>query len=254
MLVSVISVIGLSAPSFYRDPPAWAIQVVAQDFVDLALVLPVLLMSVVLAARGSQRARLVWLGTLSYLIYTFVIYTFAVQHNPLFLGYVAVLACSLWALIGGMATTDWSSIRAQFAARTPVKIVSSSLIIQAVLFYLLWFSEEIPAALAGVKPQSLQDSGLLTNPVHVLDMALLLPAIALSGFWLWRKQAIGYGLAAPILVNMVFQGLGITAIMVFSLRAGLPGAPGIALIFLALSLGNLALLVWYLRGMRNRTP
>lgn len=251
ILVSIISVIGLSAPGLYRDPPAWAIQVVAQDFVDLVLVLPALVVSVILAARGSQRARLVWLGTLSYLIYTFVIYTFAVHHNPLFLVYVAALACSLWALIGGMATTDWREIRAQFAPGTPIKIVSMGLIIQATLFYLLWFGDELPAALGGNMPQSLQDTGLLTNPVHVLDMAVLLPAIVLSGVWLWRNQAIGYGLAASLLVNMVFQGLGIAAIMVFSIRAGLPGSLGIAGVFLALSAANLALLVWYLRGMKN---
>jgi hypothetical protein len=187
-------------------------------------------------------------------VYTFVIYTFAVHHNLLFLIYVAALACSLWALIGGMVTMNCRDTMNQFVGRTHVKVVSSVLIVQALIFYLLWLSDEILAALAGGMPQNLEDTGLLTNPVNVLDLAILLPAIMLSGIWLWRKQVIGYVLVAPILVNMVFQGLGIAAIMVFSQAAGLPGSLPVATIFLALSAANLALLVWYMRGMKPVAP
>jgi hypothetical protein len=251
ILVATTSAIGLCVPGFYRDPPGWAIQVIAQDFVDLAVVLPVLVSSSVLVVQGSQRAHLVWLGTLSYLIYTFVIYTFAVAHNALFLVYVAVFACSLWAFIAGLTRMQGRARGTVCTRRLPVKTVSSSLIIQATLFYLLWLSDEITAVVAGRLPQSLHDTGLLTNPVHVLDMAVLLPALVLSGIWLWRKQAIGYGVVAVLLVNLVFQGIGIAAIMGFSIYAGLPGSLWLAVVFLALSGGNLALLLWHLRGMKQ---
>ena len=51
-----------------------------------------------------MRAQLIWLGVLVYLIYTYVTYAFVVRFNPLFLVYVALLGCSLYALIGGLAT------------------------------------------------------------------------------------------------------------------------------------------------------
>src|SRR5271165_2492660 len=176
VLVILVSAVGLWVPNFYRGPLSWTVQGVAQDFTDLVVVLPVLVISGFLAARGSQRARLVWLGALSYLVYSFVLYAFGVYFNTLFLVYVATLGCCLWALIGGMASTDWGEIKQQFLSDTPVKIVSVLLLIQVVLFYLTWLKEDIPAFLSGTIPATVLESGLATNPVHVLDMAALLPA------------------------------------------------------------------------------
>ena len=250
LFVAIVSGVGLLVHDFYRDPPAWAVQGIAQDFTDLVVVLPVLIISAALAIRGSQRARLVWLGTLSYLVYAFAIYAFDIQYNALFLLYVAVLGCSLWALIGGMIMTDWGTIQSGVSASAPVKVVSLFLIVLAVLFSLVWLADEVPALLNGGIPASIKDMGVPTNPVHVLDFAILLPAMVLAGVWLWNKRMIGYGLAAIMLVHTIFQALGIAMVMVFSLRAGLPGSSGVSLGFGALALVTVALLSWYLHRWR----
>ena len=248
-LLLLVSGIGLWVPGFYRGPLAWTVQAVAQDFINLVIVLPVLIISGYLAFHGSQRGHLIWLGTLSYLVYSFVIYAFGVYYNSLFLVYVAVLGCCLWALIGGMATTDWRAIRMRFATNTPVKLISVLLLIQVVLFYLTWLKEDIPALLSATIPATVIESGLATNPVHVLDMAGLLPAIALSAIWLWRRQTVGYGLAAVVITNAIFQGVGITGVMIFLLRAGLPAGAELIMVFVVLALVDLALLVWHLSHM-----
>jgi len=245
----LISGIGLLVPDFYRGALAWTVQAVAQDFIDLVIVLPVLIVSGLLAYRGSQRGHLIWLGTLSYLVYNMVIYAFGVYFNALFLVYVAALGCCLWALIGGMATTDWRAIRMRFATNTPVKLISVLLLIQVVLFYLTWLKEDVPALLSGTIPATVIESGLTTNPVHVLDMAALLPAIALSAIWLLRRQTLGYGLAAIVLTNVIFQCMGIAGIMIFSIRAGLPAGGELVIVFAVLTIIDLALLVWHLSHM-----
>ncbi len=252
LLLVIVSATGLLIAEFYGGSEDWRIQTVAQDFVDLAVVLPVLVASAIYALRGSQRAWLIWLGALSYVVYTFVIYAFAVPYNRLFLVYVAVLGGALWALIGGLAATDWGAIKARFAPTTPVKIIGLFLLIPAVLFYLLWLMEELPAALSGQVPQSLKDLGLLTNPVHVLDLTMMLPAMLLAGIWLWRKQAPGYGLAALLLVNGMIQHLAIGTIMIFTLRSGGAGSAALAAAFFGFAALTLTALVWYLRGMQDR--
>jgi hypothetical protein len=253
LLMAFVSATGLLVADFYAGSANWNSQTRAQDFIDLIVVLPALAVSAIMALRGSRRAWLIWLGTLSYVVYTFVIYAFAVEYNRLFLAYVAVLGCALWGLIGGMATTDWRAIRAQFAATAPVKPISLLLLIPAGLFYLLWLLEEVPAALAGSVPQSLQDVGLLTNPVHVLDLTMMLPAMLVAGVWLWRKQTLGYGLAALLLANGILQHLAIGTIMVFALRSGGAGSAGLAAAFFGFAALTLAALVWYLRGMERPT-
>lgn len=53
------------------------------------------------------------------------------------------------------------------------------------------------------------DTGLATNPVHVLDLAIFLPAMALAGVLLARRHASGFGLAPVVLGAVVPIGLGI---------------------------------------------
>jgi hypothetical protein len=48
-------------------------------------------------------------------------------------------------------------------------------------------------------PKALRDTGRITNPVHVLDLSLFLPALAIAGVLLWRRRALGYCLA-PVLL------------------------------------------------------
>jgi hypothetical protein len=90
LLLAGVSLAGLLVPNLYRGAEAWIVQAVAQDFIDLVLVLPVLALSAWRAGRGSHRGWLIWLGTLTYLVYTFVIYAFAVPHKDKLKGFVWV--------------------------------------------------------------------------------------------------------------------------------------------------------------------
>jgi hypothetical protein len=65
VLLLLASVVGLFVPSVYRDPREWADQARGINLVDLLVTFPALLGSVLLAARGSWRARMVWLQPLA---------------------------------------------------------------------------------------------------------------------------------------------------------------------------------------------
>jgi hypothetical protein len=115
VLVAIAAGVGFFSYDIYRDAPLNAAQAVGQDLITLVVALPALVISAMLALRGSRRAHLVWLGVLLYLVYTYLIYALAIQFNALFLVYVALLGCSLYALIGGLATTDFAGIKAHFS-------------------------------------------------------------------------------------------------------------------------------------------
>jgi len=53
--------------------------------VTLVVAIPALAASLILAARGSPRAQITWLGVLGYIFYMYVVYTFDVAFNWLFL-------------------------------------------------------------------------------------------------------------------------------------------------------------------------
>lgn len=234
-LVALASVAGLTVPGLYRGPASWTLQAVAQDAADLVLVVPLLVASGWWAARGSRRAWLVWLGALSYVVYTFLIYAFAVQHNRLFLVYVAVLGLALWALAGGLVATDGRDLARRLAPDAPVRAAALALAVPGVLFALLWLAEEVPAALSGRVPSGVTDNGLATNPVHVVDLAAMLPAMIAAGWWLWRREPRGVVLGPVVLVNAVCQNAAIATMMAWALRAGQPAQPALAGAFATLT-------------------
>jgi hypothetical protein len=49
-------------------------------------------------------------------------------------------------------------------------------------------------------PVSLIENALPVNPVHVLDLAFLVPGMITTSVLLWRKQLWGFLRAVPLLV------------------------------------------------------
>ena len=241
---------GLFISGLYRDTPGLVAQAIGQDAITLIVALPALAICAFLAGRGSQRARLIWLGVMIYVVYTYASYAFGIRFNPLFLVYVALLGCSSYALIAGLVATDWARIKASFTEQTPVKAVSIFLIVMAGLFYLMWLSEAAPASFTGIPPQSVIEDGTPTNVIHVLDMALLLPALVITAISLWHKRPMGYTLAAALLANLVFLALAILSMVVFQARGGQPAVIPQVAIFVVLFAVSMGLLIWHLKNLR----
>ena len=93
LLVALTAVAGIFWPPTYARETLYSkAGGIASDLVDLCLVVPVLLISGIKGYRGSIPARLVWLGTLGYLLYNFVLYAFGTHFNPLFLVAYVIIA------------------------------------------------------------------------------------------------------------------------------------------------------------------
>jgi len=55
----------------HRYTPSLVAQAIGQDAITLLIALPALVIGAFLTSRGSQRARLIWLGVLIYVVYTY---------------------------------------------------------------------------------------------------------------------------------------------------------------------------------------
>jgi hypothetical protein len=219
LLGSAGSLAGIFVERIYaHETPDWESQAVGQDIANL-VVLPLLLV-LGYAARHSARALLAWTGLLVYTAYTFAIYAFAVHFGPLFLLYVAVLGLAVWALVGGLMSIDPERGRAADTTPHLVGFVSTFLILVAGAFALLWLSQDLPAMIDGEPSTELRDTGLLTNPVHVLDLALFLPTSVLAGNLLRRRRDWGYALAPVVLSAMAAISAGIVSLSVVHAARG----------------------------------
>jgi hypothetical protein len=204
------NIIALSFKSIYAHlTPAFLPQAIAQDIANLIMVAPLWIILAVLALRGSLRAYLLWLGVLTFTVYNYVIYTFSVPFGPLFLLWVAVLGLSLYSLIGGVVAADHKIIEASYNNQRAVTVVAWFMIVVAILFGLLWLSEDIPALLSGNTPQSVIDMAVPTNPVHILDLGFFLPAVIVAAGMLMKRKPLAYTLAPAFIVFLVLTGIPI---------------------------------------------
>jgi hypothetical protein len=131
----------------------------------------------------------------------------------------------------------------------PIRFTSTFLIVVAAAFALLWLSQDVPAIISGRTPEDLIETGLFTNPVHVLDLGLFLPACVFAGVALRRRRAVGYYLAPMLLCAMAAIGAGVVSLMVVLALRGQDGSFAIAVGIGALSVVELLVLWRFLRGV-----
>ncbi|MEO7426085.1 MAG: hypothetical protein ABI036_12930 [Fibrobacteria bacterium] len=219
-LLVLASLMGLFDPHVYaQETKNWAAQGMGQDIGNLIAAI-VLVVSGYFTAKGSTKASLIWLGTVFYLMYAYTIYAMALHFNVLFLVYVAIMGFSFYGILVSISHAGISAITP--GGKAPRKLVGLTLLAISAIFELLWLSEIVPALAEGRIPQSVKDTGLLVNPVHVLDLAIVLPGLALTGYFVLKGNGTGYFFATPLLTFIALMGSSIIALMITMSMNGFP--------------------------------
>jgi hypothetical protein len=210
ILIAGVSCMGLFTPGFYAgETPGWQIQALGQDLVDLTLVSPALLVLAVLAYLNNKPATLLWGGVLLYLFYTFVIYCFDVHFNRLFIFYCIILGLLFYSLIYFLYLQIKYPAAGPFKSTSIWKSTGIYFLVISIMFYILWLSEIVPAMLYNTMPRGLVEAGLPTNPVHVIDLSVILPGIFITGILVLKKKYPGYVLAPVLLAFFILMDITI---------------------------------------------
>jgi hypothetical protein len=193
----------------YRDMSAEvAPQGIAQDYITLFIAIPLLIVSLVLARRGSVRGQYLLAGTLGYFLVTYLFYTVMGMYCALFLVYVILMGASFYAFVLTLFTLNELILVTLFNRSTPVKSTGRFLIFCAASIALLWLSIVIPPLLDGtIIPTQVEHYTTLI--VQGLDLGILLPAAFISAYLWLKKKSIGY-LLAP--VYFIFLSILMTAL------------------------------------------
>jgi len=221
---TVASVGGLAVNGLYTDDSQWLIAAGrGGDLVTLALVVPVLVIAMAFALRGSIRARLVWGGLLAYGVYKFAFYVFGAAFNDVFLAHVVAFSTSIFALIVWATGLDVRAIAARFGPRTPRRTVAVLLLGVAAIFGTLWKTFALTYAVTGhLTLGAAPLAGM--HLVFALDLSLMVPSMAVGGVLLWRRVPWGYVLATALCVFGAAYQANLAAAGVFQVNAGVPGA------------------------------
>lgn len=246
IFVALASLGGILSPAIYaRETAVWRTQGIGQDWANLLVAVPWLVISAFFTLRGSGRARILLAGGLAYTTYAYVLYAFAVHFNALFLVYCGALGLSVYGLIA--LASELRGARRWFDRSVPRRLVGGFEMVCAAAFALLWMFQILPALLAGTDPAGLAETGLFTNPVHVLDLALVLPATFAAGWLLWHRRLLGYILAPIVLAFVILMGASLGAMAIAQYAAGLVDNLAVAIGAAVLTVVSAALLVSMLR-------
>jgi len=254
VLVTIASVIGLTTAGFYSaETLNWQAQSVGQDIVDLFLIIPALLISSYYAYRRHNGALLVWAGIIAFLVYTFTIYCFAVHFNALFIVYCLTLGLSFYAMAWFLLTILKNDLPGILFKKVPYRLTALYLVIIAIVFYVLWLAEIIPAILNQEVPPSIKEAGLFTNTVHVIDLSVFLPGVLITAIFLLRKKITGFIMAPVLLSFFVWMNLSIGGLVIYMKKAGVEQEYTVAVIMGVLALLSAGLLVVYIKRIAKNT-
>lgn len=248
LLAAGASLAGLLVPGLYRDPAVLLPQVQGQDLVTLSVGLPLLVAGTAGVARASLRGRILWLGALGYLVYTYATYAFGAAWNPLFLVYVALLGLSTYLFVLGLLGTSPEAALRTLEPHVPRRTVGGFLLVTAVVFALLWLADEIGALARGQVPRSVIEMQVPTNFVHAIDLSIVLPGLAVSGWLLLTRRPWGYLLGPVLLAKVVTLGTAVLAMAWLSARRGFAVDPVLNTVFVGVTLFAAGLLALSLRG------
>jgi hypothetical protein len=248
--VSCVTGVFYSDVIYAREVVSYKTQGIGQDLVTLIIVLPTLIVSMYFAYQKKVVGILLWGGCLFYYFYTYLIYSFGLHFNRLFLLYCILL---------GLSAYGFLYFFVQYAKRiisNSVKLrhVAVYLYIIAGLFYLLWLSEEIPSAIANAIPKSVTEANIMVNTVHVADISLCLPFLIVTGILLQRGKQIGIALAPVALFFSVLLALAVLGMILVMARSGVETDFGLTIAFALVFVISLSLLVDTILKLKKSSP
>jgi hypothetical protein len=247
-LMTAQAAIAIALPGLYRDED-WALEAWRlNDIVTLALAVPLLVVALLWARRGSMRATLVWFGVLQYGLYNYAFYLFGAALNAFFLLYVALFVSSTLALILGFVGLDAGRVRGSVGERMPVRIVTGYLVFWAAALGFAWAGQWLGFVMAGRVPEIGEEPFRL---IAALDLSLVVSPLVIASWLLWRRNVWGFILAVVLLVKGVLYSLLLSAASLPLIDGEWGGDPFLPL-WLVLAAGAIASLAALLAHLRSR--
>jgi hypothetical protein len=257
--VLVLAVLVSLAGIFFNDVllPDETEQAVSEgvgwDVVTLVIAVPLLAASMHRSSKGSTKARLVWIGVLFYLVYTYGSYGMAYSINRLFLAYVALVALPLLAMGLLLLRLEPGRFKPDMSRRT-MRYLPHAFYAFAAFIALLWLPDILQATVSGETPDRVVEAGFRTHVIAMLDYSLLVPLCLLVAAMLGRGDPWGLALAPIVLIKFVTLAAAILAMLAASFAADVSASAPAVVIFSAMLGITLYLAVSYFKGLDVLPP
>jgi len=206
-----------------------AVQGIGQDYITLFVGVPLLIISLLWARRGSLRGKYLLTGTLGYFLVGYLFYLIMAMYNYLFLVYTLLTGCAFFAFLLSSLSFSADELMSHIDDRFPRRYLGVFLLVNAGAIALLWLGVVLPPLIDGsIFPVELEHYTTLI--VQGMDLGLLLPLAVVIGVLLLRRRPGGYLFGPVYAVFLTLQMLALTAKIIAMGMTGYPVIPAVFII------------------------
>jgi hypothetical protein len=204
---------------YKNESLSMASQVIAQDYVILAMGIPLLLISLYFAKK-SLRGLFMLAGTLGFFLYTYISYAMTANYNNLFLVYVWLMTCSLATFIVVCINIAGYGLENCFAEKHKLKFSGVFMFVMSASVAAMWLERIVPPLLARTTPESVEHYTTLI--IQAMDLGIVIPAMLIAGILTLKRNHVGYFLSVLLSVKALTLLTSITAMMISMGSHGVP--------------------------------
>ena len=192
VLTVIASLGGIFANNIYRDNELVKAVWLGNDIVTLFVAIPIMIGALFFSLRNSLKARLIWMGTLWYMVYNYIFYMYGTAFNKLFLLYVIIFTLSIYALILALMKIDIKSFKQKISFNIPVKWISSYMLFFAIMIGGLWIAQSLSFVFTSKVPLGITQTGNPSGVVFATDLSLLVSTLIVGAILLLKREVWGY--------------------------------------------------------------
>lgn len=188
-LMMLQSLTGLLYQHLYRDVPWVKLTWLGNDLVTLIIVVPILFISILRVKNQSQRAMMLWLGTIGYGIYNYAFYLFGASLNMFFPLYVLAFVVSIITIIISLSNRSIGYFIDGFKNQTPVRAIGAYYVFVALCLSMVWLGMWFAYIFYG-QPTPVDTEAF--KLVAALDTTIMVPSLLVGGVFLWKRNRWGF--------------------------------------------------------------
>jgi len=213
VLVTLASLFGILAPQFTYTTLAFQLTFIPNDWVNLVVGVPVLLICLWATHREKMRGLLTLPGILVYVIYSTFNYLLPLSNQPFFLLYLLIVIISVYSLITWVSLISTEIFRKNNYGKIQTRISAG------ILLFLGFFNLIRQSGLILNSTINQTPADLITRTVWINDLLIICPMLIIGGMFLWQQKPFGYLVGPGLLFQYAVLAFSVIPVLVYQSMA-----------------------------------
>lgn len=176
----------------YTDNPTITLMWRINDFITLAVALPLWIVAAVIwFKKKSLKALLVWYGVVWYICYNYAYYVYGAHFNAFYLLYLLIYSLSLLAVIVGVIQLPIQQIQIEIKPIWKKTLIGIMGFIATGLL-LIYTIQSLLYVMEGTLPAIITMSGHITSVVFSIDVSMVVLVFMVSIYLMIKNNKFGY--------------------------------------------------------------